>query len=343
LLNGGGYEKNLSIKRYFDHYKISKKFASIIKQEKKPDLIVVSIPCYHLAYQAVKLSTRHKIPIVVDFRDEWPDIFLNYFQRSWLKLFAKIILLHDLKKVRYCFKNADSITAVSQLFLESAVIKGKRDNRRNDRVFFLGSNPSSVDHKENSDIQIDSLPQLHNKKIFVFVGSFGHSYDLEIIIDAAEAFKKEKLHDAIFLFIGSGEQDSNIRKMAGHLSNVIFVGWNDSIMLSQLLRMSYAGLMPYVKYAGQSLPTKLFDYFSRGLPVISSLDNEEIKEIVIDRNTGLLYKAEDKKSFYRQCRCMYDNPDKRKVMSENALQFYTNYGNSEKIYQDFAQHIKKML
>jgi len=107
--------------------------------------------------------------------------------------------------------------------------------------------------------------------------------------------------------------------------------------------MSYAGMMTYVKHAEQSLPTKLFDYFSNGLPVISSLNNEELKEIITYRNTGLFYTAEDTVSFYTQCKWLYEHPDIRNNMSYNARQFHTNHGNSEKIYSEYKEYIKKMI
>ena len=68
-LRGCGYSANISIRRYIDHMIVSLKFRSQSKGMGIPDLIVASVPCYHLAYDGMVYSKQNNIPLVVDIRD----------------------------------------------------------------------------------------------------------------------------------------------------------------------------------------------------------------------------------------------------------------------------------
>ena len=74
-----GYKKNVSIKRIINHKLIAKKFNKISDIKSTPDIIYCSFPPIELSFAAVYYAKRKNIPVVVDARDLWPDIFFNPF------------------------------------------------------------------------------------------------------------------------------------------------------------------------------------------------------------------------------------------------------------------------
>ena len=52
-IKGKGYKSNVSFDRIIDHAQIAKKFRLLIKEEKKPDIIVVAFPTIRLCKEAL--------------------------------------------------------------------------------------------------------------------------------------------------------------------------------------------------------------------------------------------------------------------------------------------------
>ena len=100
LLHGIDYKKNISLRRYIDHKIIAYKFRHLIKNMSPPQLIVASMPTYDLAYEAFNFSKKSNIPIVIDVRDLWPDIFLQQFN-GFNKFIVKIVFCVIIQICKY--------------------------------------------------------------------------------------------------------------------------------------------------------------------------------------------------------------------------------------------------
>ena len=62
-----------------NHFLIAHKFKKLARSPniEKPDIMVVSMPSVLLCNEAVKFAKENNIPVVVDLRDMWPDIFAD--------------------------------------------------------------------------------------------------------------------------------------------------------------------------------------------------------------------------------------------------------------------------
>ena len=70
-------------------YLIGCKFYKYAQEEVKPDIILSSLPTLKLSLSAVEYGKKMNIPLVLDMRDMWPDVFLDYIP-SWAKGMAHI-------------------------------------------------------------------------------------------------------------------------------------------------------------------------------------------------------------------------------------------------------------
>lgn len=345
VLSGCKYQKNVSIARYINHLIIAFKFRIQSKKYPKPDVLVVSMPDHWLAYEAANYAKKNDIPYIVDIRDLWPDIFLDRFKAMGLYRVGRMALALDFARLTFLLKNADSLVAVSKGYLKWGQDKIGRPENPFDKVSYLGYKTSIVRSLVNEDESLDVpdwLKEREDQKVFVFIGTFGVSYELELILEAAKRFSRSGKTDICFVLAGTGEKFDLISLKAAGLQNVVLPGWIGEKEINVLLKIGYAGLLSYIKDAPQGLPNKPFEYLSAGLPLINSLEGE-MADLIDQHGFGLNYLPGDLEGL---CACIerfVSDSYLHNEMSRNASQFFNKYGDADKIYDEYVTHIEKII
>ena len=75
FLSGRLYHHNLSLARLRNHREIARAFRATAATVPQPDLIVCSLPPLELCVEAVHFGRERGIPVFLDVRDPWPDVF----------------------------------------------------------------------------------------------------------------------------------------------------------------------------------------------------------------------------------------------------------------------------
>ena len=133
------YYKNISFARLKNHKEIGKEFYKIANELNRPDVILTAFPTIDLAYNAVKFAKDNNIPIIVDVRDLWPDIFLDVFPEKF-KWIGKLLLKDYFDKTKFIFKKSDFIVGVSEKYKQFGLNYAKRVSSKQDKVFPLAYN-----------------------------------------------------------------------------------------------------------------------------------------------------------------------------------------------------------
>jgi glycosyltransferase involved in cell wall biosynthesis len=345
VLSGCKYRKNISLSRYLNYQIVSLKFRFQSKRFSKPDVIVASMPDHLLAYEAARYAKKNNIPFIVDIRDLWPDIFLDRFESMGLYCAWKMALALDFARLTFLLKNADSLVAVSKGYLNWGLDKIGRPESSFDKVFYLGYKNSNARNQVNENESLDAPDWLKGRKeqkVFVFIGTFGVSYELELILEAARCFEKSGRTDICFVLAGTGEKFDLISKKAEGLKNVVLPGWIGEKEINALLQMGFAGLLSYVKDAPQGLPNKPFEYLSTGLPLVNSLEGETA-DLTDQHGFGMNYLPGDLDGLCLCIERLADDADLHDEMSRNALDFFEKYGDADKIYDEYAGHIEDLI
>ena len=91
-------------------------------------------------------------------------------------------------------RNAEGLIAVSNGFLQWGLKKINRSKALFDKVFYLGyKSQSKINVGKNDGSKYPVwLQGTDNQKLFVFIGTFGVSYELELILEVARRFKKSR-------------------------------------------------------------------------------------------------------------------------------------------------------
>lgn len=345
VLRGCGYAGNISLSRYLDHRLVARKFRYAAMKLDPPDVIVASMPCHHLAFEAVRYGSARNISVLVDIRDLWPDVFFPQIKNAFSHKLGRLAFTFDFHRLHKLLKEAAGLIAVSKGYLKWALEKADRSAREWDRVFFLGYKAlrQETSHQRNTKLP-EWLLGHEGKKLLLFIGTFGFSYELKLLVEAARRMQSAGRTDVCFVLAGTGEQAEMVRRESAGLSNFILPGWLDAQEIASLLANGYLGLAPYLCEPCEKdrLPNKPFEYLSAGLPLISSLEGETA-DLINDHGMGLSYRPGDLDGLCHAIESLLENQDLRDKMSANALAFFKEHGDADRIYAEYARHIENLV
>lgn len=344
VLRGCKYRKNVSFLRYLNYQIISLKFRFQSKGLPKPDIIIASMPDHLLAYEAVRYAKTYSIPIIIDIRDLWPDIFVNHFKEKRLYGIGKLALVLDFAKLNFLLKNADSLVAVSKGYLNWGLKKIGRSEGSFDKVLYLGYKKTDTANRVNRNenrYTPDWIKGREAEKLFLFIGTFGVSYELELIIEAAKRFEKSGKFNICFVMAGTGEKFDLLKMKSTGLRNIVLPGWIGEKEIHALLKICYAGLVP-CRSVVNTIPNKPFEYLSAGIPLVNSLEGE-MAELVNEHGLGLNYKPGDLEGLSKCVEQLADDRDLHDKMSKNAEFFFEKYGDADSIYEEYVTHIERVV
>jgi len=328
-----GYSRNVSARRYLDHRRVASAFRAIAPRQSPPDLILASVPCHHLAAAGVEYARERRIPCAVDLRDLWPDVFGQIFPK-WL---SKIVLASEFRVLRRALRNADALLGISPGYVSLAVERAGRASSPHDRYFYLGAPPIP----EAMPALPPCLPGAQDKKLFVYAGSYGLSYELLLVANAARELAKRRT-DFMVVFAGAGDQEATLKEAMAHHPSALAVGWLPGPQLAALVSQAYVGLAPFRRGSPQSVPNKAFDYFAAGVPVISSLEGE-MQSLLEEQQLGMSYRAGDYADLTRVLDQVLSRPALRDAWAKNAAAFFAREGNAERIYEAYSSHLENLV
>ncbi|MBY0501470.1 MAG: glycosyltransferase family 4 protein [Alphaproteobacteria bacterium] len=338
------YTKNISLRRFINHFGIASQFKKMACQLPKPDIVICCFPTIELSYNAVNFCKKNNIPILIDIRDLYPDVYINLFP-SVLRIFAKLLFFPMTWMTTKTMKEATGLTAISNTYLKWGLGFANRTQHKYDGVFPL-SYPQNDENTLPDTEFVNRLKKLKNKKIALYVGSFVSSIDLETVIQAARLLQERKIDDYHFVLCGDGKYKDQWETLAKGLHNVTFMGWVNSQQIAWLARRSWVGLGAYKKDALMSFPNKIFEYMSFGLPILFSLKGET-QCFLEENDCGLYYESGNPESLINHLQYLNASPDRRDHMGLAGLQLYKEkyspplvYGNMIKLATQIVENFQ---
>jgi len=342
LLHGLGYKSNRSPKRFLHQRALARAFAQEMSALPAPDIIVCGMPLPELAEQAIIYGRKYQVPVVIDVRDQWPDIYLTMFPRS-LRRFARLAFTSEFRRIERIFRSASAILSVSETYLNWALKHAGHPKRSLDAVFPLGYRAfeKTADMTETAKFRI-KYGIRPNSMVVTFVGIFGFSYDLETVVRAAKALQDRAVTNVQIVLVGDGDEGPRVREMASGISDLICTGWLDQESIRILLALSSVGLAAYKEEATQTLPNKPFEYMAAGLPLLSSLRGE-LEDLIRNERIGLQYQARDVDSLVEKIQWLAANPETARAMGQRALRLFEERFRSDVIYSQLVQHLERIV
>jgi len=278
LLDSPGYSTNVSLKRFYDHWRIGRDFKRAVKDEPKPDVIVASMPTPELARTAADYALAMGVPLIVDVRDMWPDVII---QRLGDRLgFSPAWLFHHYERdVRHALKVAQSITSITSEFLEWAQDKAGRNagERSNDRVFRLASGRHPDAPSRQAEIQdiwrARGFDNGNGKVVFSWAGSLTKQRATEEFLSALRCLPDDVRDRILVVICGRGDLENEVRELSETCDHVLYAGFVARDEVQYLYDNSHFGLLMYDNTPDfqMSFPNKFGEYLMSGLVVLTTV------------------------------------------------------------------------
>jgi glycosyltransferase involved in cell wall biosynthesis len=334
-----GYRRNASLARAWSYRLLAKRFAQQAALCRPPDLIVCGIPSLEWCHAAVAFGRDKGIPVFIDVRDRWPDIYLNVLP-SYFRPLARAALHGVYRRTAAMLNEATALAAVSESYLSWALSLANRPRRPTDIVVPIGydAEPLPVDEVGTARAALLQQGVDPRRTVAIFAGSFERSYDVATIAKAARLAQEQSKDALQFVICGDGGQMSVVRRLTAGLNNVVLLGWVNPTVLAAAMSLSHIGLAAYSKHALQSLPNKPFEYFAHSLAVVSSLQGE-VAELLQLHDCGRTYRAGDAGHLLHQMCQLSEQPDRLGKYRDNGYKLWYNHFRCDVLYDEFATHL----
>ena len=283
-----GYPRNIALQRIRHNRVFAGRWRTLAAQRPPPDVLVTDIPTTETAQAVARFGAARKIPVVLSIRDLWPDFFADYLPPVLRRVARPLIALLTRQAVDAA-RLATSLVGISDKYLDWGLARAGRARGPLDRVFPLGydplppATPSAIAAlRARFNISADAM-------IVSFVGSWGATYDLDLV--AAAARRLAARDDLVFVLAGDATARPALANALLALPNVRLSGWISGEDIATLVSASAVGLLPYGPAAPQGLPNKVFEYMAYGAYQVSTLGGE-LESLYASTNTGMVCSAD---------------------------------------------------
>lgn len=292
-LSSLGYAKNASVRRMFHHLHYSFCLARHIENEIPPDLIICSFPTPENAFILSRFARKHDVRIIIDVRDMWPFTF-RYYMPKFTGWMAPIVFFPYYWMSKFIFSEADHIIAVSDPFLKWALEIANRERNKLDQVVYLVKDKSHTGETNNSCDWLSSIGFNEESINVIFAGGFSKKNNFTHIASAWAAVSRK--YPTIKLYLcGSGDDAQKVRTLFKDYQNVAMLGELKSSHLSVLYSRCDVSIAPYAQHRidfESSIPTKIIESISYGVPVLTSLAGLT-KDLIEEFQLGCYFENEE--------------------------------------------------
>ena len=330
LLYEPDYKKNISLKRIYCHHRLAKNVVAYLKNRKKPDVIICSVPSLAIGSVVTKFAKKYRIPIIIDIQDLWPEAFKMAIN---IPLVSDVLLAPMMLQANQIYKKADVVMAVSETYVK----RGLNSNRKAKGFpLFIGTDSELV----RREIAGKSEKKPANEFWIGYIGALGHSYDIRSIIDAISVLNDQGYTNIIFKVMGEGVLADDFKQYANE-KNVTcdFMGFLDYGTMMSTLIVCDVAVNPIVGNSVSSIINKVSDYAMAGVPVINTQNSSEYRKLLETYNCGINCTNGDKLSIASGIRRLYEDAQLRCEMSANARKLAAECFDRQKTYPEIVKII----
>ena len=240
-----------------------------------------------VSYLAARVAAERGAVLFIDVLDLWPELFETLVRDRTRPLVR--VLFSPLRALRrHNLRRADVVTAVTDSYAHVVRAAVGRVSAPLVETIPIGVNAREFEPTgEPQDSVRRRLGIGPDDLLAVYAGSLGARYNLESVIEAARLLHSSCAPVHIVL-VGDGPLRTRVESAVKSAPNLHYLGVLPLQALRGLYRDADLGLCPYSEDSTVALPTKSFDYFAAGLPIVSSLDGE-FARLLVDHQAGELY------------------------------------------------------
>lgn len=312
-----GYPKNICLKRFNSHRKLSKNIKAYLEKRKRPDIIYCAIPSLAVGKIVAQYAERNNVRFIIDVQDLWPEAFKMVFN---MPVISDILFYPMKKEADYIYSRANSIIAVSESYCNRALKVNKKVD--NGLSVFLGTDLNYFDEcaKKNKVKFNDDVIRI------AYIGTLGHSYDIPLVIDSIKYLNEKGINNLKFIIMGDGPLKEEFEDYAEEKKvDCQFTGRLEYEKMVGLLCSCDIAVNPIKKGSAGSIINKVGDYAAAGLPVVNTQDCEEYKVLLRKNKAGINCNNGDIKELAKEIEKVYKDKILRKEYGINNRKIAEKY------------------
>lgn len=345
LIPSRGYRRNIGVGRLIDHAQLALNLKKMLKQTTNvPDVVFIGYPPIEVAAVLARWLARRGVPSLLDVKDQWPSLFLDALPAT-LRPLGRMALWPYFYMARRAMRDATGLSAMANGFIDWALGVADRKRTVMDGIF-----PLTSPVRQASASQLDEARLWWNEQGILddgrpricFVGSHMSIFDFKPL-QAAANMAVNGIFPCEFVICGDGGSSAELRAMMSGLSNVYFPGWVDRPKIEALAERCQAALAPYLNIESftRSIPNKIIDALSLGLPILSPLQGE-VASLIAQHDVGLRYGTDTGKTLHNCLQDLMKDAALQKRMSQNARALYAARFSYEMVYGGLVKHLEKL-
>lgn len=327
-----GYPKNVCLKRFNSHKKLSKNIKEYLEKRKKPDIIYCAIPSLAVGKIVAQYAEKNGVRFVIDIQDLWPEAFKMVFN---VPIISDLIFYPMMKQANYIYSKADEIVAVSETYCNRALKVNKKTDK--DLSVFLGTDLNYFDEcKEKNKVEFnDDIIRI------VYIGTLGHSYNIILVMKSIKLLNNKGIKNIKFIVMGDGSLKNNFEKFAKENNiDCEFTGRLKYEKMAGLLCSCDIAVNPIKKGSAGSIINKVGDYAAAGLPVINTQENLEYRNLVEKYNIGYNCENSNKQDIANKIEILIKDKKLRKELGNNNRKLAEEKFDRKKTYNQIVKIIE---
>ena len=348
LIPSIGYKKNFGFLRIVDHIQLSLNLRKRLKisLDNPPDLVFIGYPPIETAFLSLSLISKSNIPVVIDVKDLWPTLFLEFFP-FFLRPFFRIILSPYYLLAKITFRKATVLSSMSKEYIEWIY---KFSGRKKSGYELITPLTSKI--RENSKKEILQAEKWWKQygvyktdiRRFCFIGYFNSMYDFNFLKKVAIRFKDKNIKCQFLLCGSGGEAYIKVKNLFRGLDNVVFPGWIDSPKIEFLSKCCSGSIMPYrnIENFKLNITNKVSDSLYFGLPIITTLEGA-LKNLIEKYEVGYSCPEDKPEEIFKYINLLLENEVLRNRLSRNARKLYKSNFDSHKVYCDLVSQLEEII
>ncbi len=256
-----------------------------IVRERKIDVVLITVPPYSSVYLVRKLrETFPKLPIVIDFRDEWLTTTINLV--SFNNNEKAHAVAHDAEEE--CVRNATTVVAVTDAARLEMMGRYPSEDPAKFRYIANGFDTMPA----AATVPAVSEAKDASKVVLTFIGSVYGSTDPALLIEAVLGLPEDLRARLHLRFIGHIETDAYrdaLLRMGGTVELKGFVPQAEA--LRSIADTDYLLLISHDRI---NVSAKFYDYLGGGKPIFAAIHPDgDIRKLLDETKAGVWADSRD--------------------------------------------------
>lgn len=281
--------------------------------ERRPDVVVATSPQFFCAVAGWVVGLLKWRPFVFELRDLWPASI------TAVGAMRKNLAIRLLERIElFLYRRAALIIPVTESFKRELVSRGV--DAKKISVVLNGVDLERYSPRSRDDALAAEFG-LTGKFVVGYLGTHGLAHGLPKVLEAAGLLASRE--DIAFFFAGSGAERATVERLVAEmdLRNVRLIPRQPKERMPALWSLCDLSLVPLLDMPVFStvIPSKIFESWGMGVPVILSVPHGEATEIVRSHGGGKCVDPESAPSLAAAIREIADTPEELKKLRESAI------------------------